>query len=38
MKGSGNNKKYLHNVEVNTGRLAMIGATSFLLQEFAMKR
>jgi len=38
LKGSGNNKKYLHNIEVNTGRLAMIGVTSFLLQEFALKR
>merc|ERR1711976_1094039 len=25
LKRSGNNKKYLHNIEVNTGRLAMIG-------------
>lgn len=38
LKGSGSNKKYLHNIEVNTGRLAMIGVTSFLLQEFAFKR
>jgi len=38
LKGSGSNKKYLHNIEVNTGRLAMIGVTSFLLQEFALKR
>jgi hypothetical protein len=38
LKGSGGNKAYLHNVEVNTGRLAMIGVTSFLLQEFALKR
>lgn len=31
------NKAYLHNVEVNTGRLAMIGVTSFLVREFAIK-
>ena len=31
------NKKYLHNVEVNVGRLAMIGVTSFLVREFAIK-
>lgn len=31
------NKAYLHNVEVNTGRLAMIGVTSFLVREFALK-
>merc|ERR1711920_1067782 len=38
LKGSGSNKKDLHNIEVNLGRLAMIGATSFLLREFAFKR
>merc|ERR1719335_811828 len=38
LKGSGSNKKYLHNIEVNLGRLAMVGVTSFLLQEFALKR
>jgi len=38
LKGSGSNKADLHNVEVNTGRLAMIGVTSFLFQEFALKR
>jgi hypothetical protein len=32
------NKVYLHNVEVNTGRLAMIGVTAFLAQEFLLKR
>merc|ERR1711924_509690 len=37
LKGSGSNKKYLHNIEVNLGRLAMVGVTSFLLQEFALK-
>jgi hypothetical protein len=31
------NKTYLHNVEVNVGRLAMIGVTSFLVREFAIK-
>jgi len=29
--------KGLHNVEVNTGRLAMIGLTSFLFKEFLIK-
>jgi len=37
LKGSGSTKKDLHNIEVNLGRLAMIGATSFLLREFALK-
>merc|ERR1712150_102127 len=27
----------LHNVEINTGRLAMIGVTSFLVREFIVK-
>merc|ERR1712083_333999 len=27
----------LHNIEVNTGRLAMIGITSFLFREFVAK-
>eukprot|EP00415_Alexandrium_ostenfeldii_P001611 UN1611 len=30
-------KKGLHNVEVNAGRLAMIGITSFLWKEFLFK-
>lgn len=30
-------KKGLHNVEVNVGRLAMIGVTSFLFKEFVVK-
>jgi len=39
LKGKGtNNTVYLHNIEVNTGRLAMIGVTSFLVQEFLLKR
>jgi hypothetical protein len=39
LKGKGiENKIYLHNIEVNTGRLAMIGVTSFLAQEFLLKR
>ncbi|CAK0864209.1 unnamed protein product [Prorocentrum cordatum] len=39
LKGKGiENKVYLHNVEVNVGRLAMIGVTSFLAQEFLLKR
>merc|ERR1712008_200053 len=29
--------KGVHNIEVNTGRLAMIGLTSFLLKEFVIK-
>merc|ERR1711933_331315 len=32
LQGSGSTKKDLHNIEVNLGRLAMIGATSFLLR------
>jgi hypothetical protein len=38
--GLGNSKAQvveLHNVEVNLGRLAMIGATSFLFKEFVVK-
>jgi hypothetical protein len=39
LKGKGTeNKVYLHNIEVNTGRLAMIGVTAFLAQEFLLKR
>jgi len=34
---SDGNKAYLHNVEVNIGRLAMIGVTSFLVKEYALK-
>lgn len=37
LQKSDSNKKNLHNVEVNTGRLAMIGVTSFLVREFALK-
>jgi len=33
----GADKKGLHNVEVNAGRLAMIGITSFLWREFLFK-
>ena len=33
----GADKKGLHNIEVNTGRLAMIGITSFLWKEFLFK-
>jgi len=36
-KGSGADVKGLHNIEVNTGRLAMIGITSFLFKEFVVK-
>jgi len=36
-RGNEGSKAYLHNVEVNTGRLAMIGVTSFLIKEFALK-
>ncbi|CAK0882792.1 unnamed protein product [Prorocentrum cordatum] len=32
------NMVYLHNVVVNTGKLAMIGVTAFLAQEFLLKR
>jgi len=33
----GGDLKGTHNIEVNTGRLAMIGLTSFLLKEFLIK-
>jgi len=36
-KGSGADVIGLHNVEVNTGRLAMVGITSFLVKEFILK-
>lgn len=36
-KGTGSDLKGLHNNEVNTGRLAMIGVTSFLFKEFVAK-
>jgi len=36
--GPGANKVGIHNVEVNLGRLAMIGLTSFLVREFALKQ
>merc|ERR1712039_732150 len=36
-KGKGSDVVGLHNVEVNTGRLAMIGITSFLFKEFVAK-
>merc|ERR1711941_80859 len=36
-KGSGADVVGLHNIEVNTGRLAMIGVTSFLFKEFLLK-
>jgi len=36
-KGSGADKKGLHNTEINTGRLAMIGVTTFLFKEFIVK-
>jgi len=35
--GPGANKVGLHNIEVNAGRLAMIGLTTFLVREFAVK-
>jgi hypothetical protein len=35
--GPSADKKGLHNIEVNTGRLAMIGVTSFLFKEFVLK-
>jgi len=39
LKGkSQENKVYLHNIEVNVGRLAMIGVTAFLGLEFVIKR
>jgi hypothetical protein len=37
LAGTDKNKAYLHNVEVNTGRLGMIGVTAFLLKEFVAK-
>jgi len=38
LKGKGvENKIYLHNIEVNVGRLAMIGVTAFLGLEFVLK-
>merc|ERR1712050_557678 len=36
-KGTGADIVGLHNIEVNSGRLAMIGITSFLLKEFVVK-
>jgi hypothetical protein len=36
-KGPGADVKGLHNIEVNTGRLAMIGLTTFLFKEFLVK-
>merc|ERR1712012_720392 len=36
-KGEGADIVGLHNIEVNTGRLAMIGITSFLAKEFILK-
>mmetsp|Transcript_38608 Transcript_38608/g.84612 ORF Transcript_38608/g.84612 Transcript_38608/m.84612 type:complete len:292 (+) Transcript_38608:2780-3655(+) len=36
-KGKGSDIKGLHNIEVNSGRLAMIGVTSFLFKEFLVK-
>jgi hypothetical protein len=33
----GGDLKGVHNIEVNTGRLAMIGLTSFLFREFLIK-
>jgi hypothetical protein len=36
-KGKGADVKGLHNIEVNLGRLAMIGLTSFLWKEFLVK-
>jgi len=35
--GKGDSVKDLHNTEINAGRLAMIGITSFLLKEFVVK-
>jgi hypothetical protein len=35
--GKGESKKGLHNIEVNLGRLAMIGLTAFLVKEFIVK-
>jgi hypothetical protein len=36
-KGKGADVKGLHNIEVNLGRLAMIGLTTFLWKEFLVK-
>merc|ERR1712073_181418 len=36
-KGTGADVIGLHNIEVNVGRLAMIGITSFLVKEFIIK-
>merc|ERR1711879_554298 len=36
-KGPGADIVGLHNIEVNTGRLAMVGVTSFLFKEFLLK-
>jgi len=36
-RGEGADIVGLHNIEVNTGRLAMIGITSFLVKEFIVK-
>jgi len=36
-KGKGSNLKVLHNTEVNAGRLALIGVTSFIFKEFVVK-
>lgn len=36
-KGTGSDIVGLHNIEVNSGRLAMIGITSFLVKEFVLK-
>jgi len=36
-RGKGADVVALHNIEVNTGRLAMIGITSFLFKEFVAK-
>jgi len=36
-KGDGADIVGLHNIEINTGRLAMIGITSFLVKEFIIK-
>jgi len=37
MSGVGADKKGTHNLEVNVGRLAMIGVTAFLFREFVAK-
>merc|ERR1711966_2570 len=36
-KGKGADLVTLHNTEVNAGRLAMIGLTTFLFKEFVVK-